>query len=216
MSLRLVSIAILAACAPSIGRAPRETNVEPATPRVGGARVLGIVFRLAGAGEEVPPTGGVVYLEGGRTDPDAATASVELTGKSFSPLTAVIEAGGVVTFTNRDVLPHHVFSPDVPGWDTGVLRPDEHASRRFETSSVVTLLCNIHPEMLGYVLVVPTASYGRIGTDGRYVIPSVQAGTYQITAWAPRSRRLSRPVTVGASGAVTVDFHLEPEESRHE
>ena len=216
MSPRLLMLVVAAACGTPAAQAPHETNVEQGRPPVVGARIIGIVFRLAGSGEELPPDGGVVYLDDGRNETEMATASVELSAKSFSPLTVVVQPGAVVTFTNKDVLPHHVFSPDLKGWDTGVLRPDQHASRRFETPGVVTLLCNIHPEMLGYVLVIPSAPYGRIGSDGRYVIPNVHAGTYKITAWAPRTRTATQSVTVGATGAVTVDFHLQPQESFHD
>jgi hypothetical protein len=91
-----------------------------------------------------------------------------------------------VTFGNKDSLTHHVFSPDLQGWDTGYLQRNQTMVRRFDAPGAVALLCNIHPEMVGYLLVIPLTSFGKVGPDGKYAISSVPPGTYQVTAWAPR------------------------------
>jgi plastocyanin len=187
------------------------TSTDQVKPPLEGSKIIGIVFSLVGAGEEVPPNGGVVYLEDAPKEPgEAMAATVNVDHKSFSPPITVISTGGMVTFGNTDPLPHHVFSPDLQNWDTGILKKGETRARRFDTPGPVSLLCNIHPEMLGYVLVIPSSSYGRIGTDGRYVIPNVHAGTYRATAWSPRLPPTTQSVTIGASGAVTANFTLRP------
>jgi plastocyanin len=209
-ALHLGVAAIAAVCCntPPATTAPATTNTEQVRPPLEGGKIIGIVFRLAGTGEEVPPNGGVVYIEDAPKEPgELTTASVDVQQKSFSPFITVVAAGGTVTFANRDALPHHVFSSDIKNWDTGVLNKDETATRRFETPGVVSLLCNIHPEMLGYVLVLPSTHYGRIGTDGRYIIPNVRAGTYRVTAWSPRLPLATQSVVVGTS-AVTANFTL--------
>ena len=103
-----------------------------------------------------PKGGGVVYLEDAPKQPGVAmTAEVDVHKKEFTPFIAVVTTGGTVTFGNKDALTHHVFSSDIDKWDTGYLRKNETALRKFDAPGPVALLCNIHPEMLGYLLVIP-------------------------------------------------------------
>jgi plastocyanin len=154
--------------------------------------------------------GGVVYLEDAPKQPGVATsATVNVHNKEFSPFIAVISTGGTVTFGNTDALTHHVFSPDLPNWDTGYLKKGENtAARRFDSPGPVALLCNIHPEMIGYVLVIPSTYFGKVGVDGKYVVADVPAGTYKATVWAPRMATVTQAITVESNGPVTANFDL--------
>jgi plastocyanin len=128
------------------------------------------------------PTG-IVYVEDAVKQPGAAmTADVAVKNKDLTPFIAVITAGGTVTFANRDALTHHVFSPELPGWDTGYLSKDQTIPKRFETAGSYSLLCNIHPEMLSYLVVIPSTYFGRVGADGKYAIADLAPGTYRMTA----------------------------------
>src|ERR1019366_7186386 len=155
--------------------------------------------------------GGVVYLDGAPKEPGAATtAAVDVYHKEFSPFISVITTGGTVTFGNKDALTHHVFSLDIQKWDTGYLRKNDTARRTFDSPGAIALLSNIHREMLGYLLVVPSTYFGKLGTDGKYVIASVPPGTYRATAWAPGVLTTTQSVTVSPTGALTANFELRP------
>jgi plastocyanin len=185
--------------------APSATQTAPkVTPRIVG----NVVF---GPTREALKTGGVVYLEDGPRQPDAGTAAaMDVHDKRFTPLIAVVTTGGTVRFGNRDALTHHVFSPDIPGWDSGYLHKNDSTPRRFDSPGAFAMLCNIHPEMIGYVLVTPSSYYGMIGADGSYAIGGVPPGTYRITAWAPRLQSVTQSVTVSGIGAATALFELSP------
>jgi plastocyanin len=171
--------------------------------------IVGTVL-LSSTGK-APTGGGVVYLQDTPKQPGVATAAaIDVKHKAFSPFISVITTGGTVTFGNKDALTHHVFSPEIQGWDTGYLQKDHTAVRTFESPGVVALLCNIHPEMLGYVLVIPSTSFGKLGADGKYVIANVAPGTYGATAWVPRMLTATQSVTVGPTGTVTANFELHP------
>jgi plastocyanin len=162
------------------------------------------------------PTGGVVYLEDAPKGADAPmTARVAIHHKEFVPFIAVLTAGGTASFENTDPVPHHIFSPDVPGWDTGYLKHDHPLQKLFDKPGPVALLCNIHPEMLGYLLVIPSGSFGLFGPDGNYVVGDVPPGTYKATAWVPRATTATESVTVSASGPVTADFEVQPPDTTH-
>jgi plastocyanin len=189
------------------------TSSSPAAKAVAPRpRLVGSVV-LAATGEPLR-TGGVVYLEDGPRQPGVATtARIEVRDKRFTPFISVVTTGGTVTFGNGEALTHHVFSPDLKDWDTGYLRKGETASRRLDTPGPIALLCNIHPEMLAYVLVVPSTAFALVGPDGRFAIGDVPEGSYHVTAWAPRLPAVTRVLTVGREGAVTVDFTIPPSQS---
>jgi plastocyanin len=208
--------ALLATSAVGFGCNPTTAPASPvaATQSSGHATVAGpgiVGTVVASPTGKAAQGGGVVYLEDAPRQPAVAmSAEVDVRSKDFSPFIAVVATGGVVTFGNKDALTHHVFSPDVPGWDTGYLQKNETATRRFQAPGAVALLCNIHPEMLGYVLVIPSTYFGKVGADGKYVIANVPPGTYKAVAWAPRMQTTTQSVTVSATGVVTANFELRP------
>jgi plastocyanin len=214
MKRSLVALAAAAIAAVGCNTAPPATpagasSVAGASPPQG-PHIVGTVL-VAGAGtEKKPPVqGGAVYLEDAPKQQGVATmATVLVDHKEFTPFLSVITTGATVTFGNKDGVVHHVFSPDIPGWDTGNLQKGQTSQRTFDAPGPVALLCNIHPEMLAYVLVVPSTYFGTLAADGTYFITNVPPGTYRATAWAPRMKPVTQSVTVPAEGPVTANFEL--------
>jgi len=188
---------------------PGARSAGPPLARAGSPSIVGTVL-VSSTGK--PPTdGGVVYLEDAPKEPGMArTTTIDVYHKEFSPFISVITTGGSVTFGNKDALTHHVFSPDVRDWDTGYIQKNGTASKTFETAGTIALLCNIHPEMLGYLLVIPSTYFGKLAPDGKYAIANVPSGTYRATVWAPRLRPATQSVTVTPPGSATANFELLP------
>jgi plastocyanin len=183
----------------------RSAEVAKSPPPV--PKIVGVVH-LSSTGK-APPTGGVVYVEDAPKQPGVATAAtIQIDHKEFSPFITVVTTGAKVSFGNKDALAHHVFSPDVPKWDTGYLQKNDAVAKTFDAPGAIALLCNIHPEMLGYLLVVPSTYFAKLAPDGSYAIANVPPGTYRVTAWVPRTPTATQSVVVTASGAVTTNFDL--------
>jgi hypothetical protein len=87
-------------------------------------------------------------------------------------------------------------------WPTGEIRPF-----KYDKPGVVPLLCNVHPEMGGYVIVVPTQYSAETDASGAYKIDGLPAGQYTVTAWHEGMKTQSKPVTISA-GDATLDFAL--------
>ena len=156
----------------------------------------------------------VVYVEGvaGKTFP-APAMPLQMDQKSllFQPHVLVASVGATVEFLNSDKVAHNIFWPAISGnkklghnlgtWPTG-----EKRAFKFETAGIVPLLCNVHPEMSGYVIVTPTPFYAESDDSGNFKITNVPDGAYTLTAWHEGYKTQSKPVTV--SGATKADFTL--------
>jgi plastocyanin len=152
--------------------------------------------------------GGVVYLEDGPREPGVSpSGTLDNHDMAFVPTIVVIAAGGSVIFTNTDPMTHNVFSPDGDKWNLGEIPQNTSVVKRFDAPGNYTVLCNLHPSMLAYLVVSPSTYFGRTDPDGRFVIKNVPAGTYHLTAWVPRLKPVTQAVAVTGSEA-TVNFDL--------
>lgn len=129
----------------------------------------------------------------------------------FQPHVLVVPVGATVDFQNSDSVAHNVFWPNIAGnkkeshnlgtWPKGQVR-----NFKFEKPGVVPLLCNVHPEMSGFIIVTPTPYSAETDAAGNFKIADVPAGSYTLTTWHEGMKPQSKPVSV--SGDVTVDFSL--------
>lgn len=156
----------------------------------------------------------VVYVEAipGKTFPAPAKPFV-MDQKSllFQPHVMAVPVGSTVQFLNSDKVQHNIFWPSVSGnkkrshnmgtWPTG-----EERAFKYDTPGVVPLLCNVHPEMSGYIIVSPTPYFAVTDASGNFKIADVPDGTYTVSAWHEGMKIQSKPVTV--SGSATVAFTL--------
>jgi plastocyanin len=156
----------------------------------------------------------VVYVEAvaGKTFPAPTDKPViDQKGLMFSPHIVAVQQGTTVEFLNSDKVAHNVFWISVGGnkklghnlgtWPQGEKRPF-----KFDNPGAVPLLCNVHPEMSGYVVVSPTPYFAVTDKSGSYKIDNVPDGSYNVTAWHEGSKNQSKPVTVAGEGKA--DFTL--------
>jgi plastocyanin len=150
----------------------------------------------------------ILYLaDGPPAETKGMTATVDQHGMAFIPLVTPIVAGGKVAFLNSDPFPHNVFSPDGEKFNIGTVGHGGSVTHQFAKTGAYTLLCNLHTNMIAYVLVVPSSYFVRADKDGKYSMKDVPPGTYKLMAWGPRFEQQSKSVTV-TSGDVVADFQL--------
>ena len=65
---------------------------------------------------------------------------------------------------------------------------------------------DVHPWMEAYVAPFTHPFFAVTGPDGKFTIPNLEPGTYEITAWHERLGTQTASVTVAATGAKTQDF----------
>src|ERR1039458_8205836 len=157
----------------------------------------------------------VVYVEAiaGKTFP-APTAKpvIDQKGLMFQPHMVVVEQGTTVEFLNSDKVAHNVFWPSVGGnkklgHNLGTWPQNEKRAFKFDSPGAVALLCNVHPEMSGYIVVVPTPYFALTSQSGEYRIENVPDGSYSLTAWHDEGIK-SQSKHVEVTGDAKADFTL--------
>jgi plastocyanin len=156
----------------------------------------------------------VVYVDAiaGKTFPAPNTHPVmDQKGLMFQPHIMAVEQGTTVDFLNSDSVAHNVFWISVGGnkklgHNLGTWPKGEKRSFKFDNPGAVPLLCNVHPEMSGYIVVSPTPYYALSDKSGNYKIEGVPDGSYTVSAWHEGAKNQSKPVNV--SGDTKADFTL--------
>ncbi|MGC1651139.1 MAG: carboxypeptidase regulatory-like domain-containing protein [Candidatus Sulfotelmatobacter sp.] len=156
----------------------------------------------------------VVYVEAiaGKTFPAPTDKPlIDQKGLMFTPHIVAVQQGATVEFLNSDKVAHNVFWISVGGnkklgHNLGTWPQGEKRSFKFDNPGAVPLLCNVHPEMGGYIVVSPTPYFVVTDKSGSYKIDNVPDGSYTVTAWHEGAKNSSKPVTVAGEGKA--DFTL--------
>jgi len=156
----------------------------------------------------------VVYVDvvQGKTFPAPTNHPlVDQKGLMFTPHITVVQQGTTVDFQNSDSVAHNVFWTSVGGnkkltHNLGTWPKGEKRSFKFDNPGAVPLLCNVHPEMAGYVIVSPTPYFAESDDSGNYKIKDVPDGSYTLVVWHEGAKNQSKPVTVAGGGKA--DFTL--------
>jgi plastocyanin len=151
----------------------------------------------------------VVYVED-IVVPARGTASMKQENKEFQPQVLIVQKGTTVQFPNLDAFFHNVFSvtPD-NSFDLGSYRQGETKGVTMSKPGVVNVYCNMHPQMVGHILVVPNGNYVRAGKDGFFRLSNVPTGHHRIVAWAPDAKPTVAEADVNETEAVTVELELK-------
>jgi len=157
-----------------------------------------------------------VYVDAipGKTfDPPSQHAVVYQKHLKFIPHVIVVLKGTTVEFLNSDPVGHNVYWPSISGnkklahnlgtWPQGVKK-----SFQFNDLGSAPLLCNVHPEMSGYVVVVSTPYFAVTNKDGEFEIKDVPAGHYTLKTWSEEGKPTTQAVDV-ASGEVNVELTVK-------
>jgi plastocyanin len=153
----------------------------------------------------------VVYVDriAGKTcTPPAQHAKVDQKDMQFIPHVLAIVEGTTVDFLNSDAVLHNVFSPDpcADRFNLGTWPKGQTKSFTFKKECFASLLCKVHPEMEGFVAVLPTPYFAVTSADGSYDIKDVPDGNYTVKVWHPKLKAAQKSVAV--KGATVADFEI--------
>jgi len=154
----------------------------------------------------------VVYVDAipGKTfDPPAKHAVVDQKHMTFVPHVLVVLKGTTVDFLNSDPVGHNVYWPSIGGnkkliHSLGTWPQGQSKSFTFNDLGAAPLLCNVHPEMAGYVIVVPTPYFASTNKEGEFEIKDVPDGSYTLKTWSEEGKPATQSVNVSGSTSMNV------------
>ncbi len=151
----------------------------------------------------------VIYVDLGKNVSGSGHAKMNQKNLTFNPHVLPVQTGTTVDFLNSDDVLHNVFTSDgcADNFNLGSWPKGETRSFTFNNAGcVATILCNVHPEMEAYIVVVGTPYFTLSGSGGSYKIKNVPAGTYTLKVWSEKYNIGDASVTVPENGDVTVNF----------
>jgi plastocyanin len=139
-------------------------------------------------------------------------AVMDQVNRAFEPDLLVIPVGSTIEFPNSDSVSHQIYSfSPAKRFQLPLYRGKPYPPVPFEQAGIVTLGCNIHDEMLAYVLVTDAPYYGRTDASGAWSA-EVTRGQYRVQLWHPRVRDegadLERVLTVNDTDRAELTLRL--------
>lgn len=161
-----------------------------------------------------PIADAVVYAvpASGPSEARGKTMAVEQVDREFVPYVTVVQTGTTVTFPNRDPIMHHVYSFSPPKtFEIKLYTGKSPVEVVFDKPGAVTLGCNIHDWMIGYVFVVSTPYFGKSDASGVANMREMPAGAYDVQVWHPQQRSgpTAQRIAVLAGDVVSLPFLLD-------
>ena len=177
--------------------------------------VSGRVALVRDGKEQADASNTVVWIEGARPGapsraPAGAGGKMKSSSKRFQPRVIAVGKDSTVDFPNDDPIYHNVFSVSGANrFDLGLYRSGASKSRSFQEPGLVRVYCNIHPQMVGFVMVVDSDFKAVTGPEGTFRFDGVPPGAYVVKAWNEEGTETSQPVTVRASGDAPLSLRLD-------
>jgi plastocyanin len=138
-------------------------------------------------GEGKPAADAVVAFYDGKTaevNPNA-TGKIVQKNKLFNPKVTVVQTGTSINFPNEDSVRHHVYSfSPAKKFELKLYSGVPTKPLLFDQAGVVTLGCNIHDSMVGYIYVVDTPFFAKTDEKGKATL-KLNDGQYNYQAWLP-------------------------------
>jgi plastocyanin len=173
-------------CATTIaGAAPLAIRIE----KRDGKPLAGAVLTLEPEAQRLPAVAPV----------HSTVDQVDLT---FVPDVVVIPVGSTVSFPNSDAVSHQVYSfSSTRRFQLPLYRGKPYPPVSFDQPGIVTLGCNIHDNMLAYVVVTNAPFFGRSDARGQWALPDVPNGKYKLRLWHPllNEPAVEREIEVGSA-----------------
>jgi plastocyanin len=179
-------------------------------PYAGAATVAGRVTLAAGGKDLADASNTVVWIEGAHSAGGVAKGQMRSASKRFDPRVVAVSKSATVEFPNADPIYHNVFSVSGANrFDLGLYRSGSSKSKTFDEAGLVRIYCNIHPQMVGFVMVVDSDFVAVTGPDGAFQFESVPPGPHVVKAWNEQGTEVSASVTVKPAGDAPLAIRID-------
>jgi plastocyanin len=136
-----------------------------------------------------PLAGAVVMVEAESPAAPASPpihATMDQVDLAFVPDVLVVPLNSTVQFPNSDAVSHQVYSfSSARRFQLPLYRGKPYPPVSFDQPGVITLGCNIHDNMLAYIVVTRANYFGRTDANGKWSVPNLPAGKFRLRLWHP-------------------------------
>ncbi len=127
--------------------------------------------------------------------------------KAFQPQISVIKKGSDIQFINNDDITHQIYSPIGDNKFSFKIRSGERHQQQLSALGEVTMGCNIHDWMSGYLLVVDTPYYNITNETGIVNFDITHQGKYELILWHPLFKNKTH--SISSIKNITQDTKIE-------
>jgi plastocyanin len=139
--------------------------------------------------------------------PGAKPIDIVMRRKEFVPRVVAVTAGSTVRFPNSDPILHNVFSVSGENaFDLGLYPEGPGKTVTFAHPGLVRVFCNVHHDMVAWVLVLDTPYFTTVGADGAFLLEGLPESEGLLVVWHERSEAWSRELRLPADEPVVVSL----------
>lgn len=137
--------------------------------------------------------------------PTANDPVVAQRGHRFVPFVLPVHRETAVEFPNYDETRHHVYSfSPAKTFEIKLYRGDPETRIVFDRPGIVSIGCNIHDYMQGFIYVTDAPLFAVTAQDGRALLADLPPGPYTLTVWHPWQTTDARPRRLELDGDAEV------------
>lgn len=143
----------------------------------------------------------------------AEAAVIDQKGCHYTPHVLGVQVGQTLKLKNSDGLLHNVHALPKVNTPFNMAMPANRteAETKFGKEEGMFLVkCDVHPWMTAYVGVFTNPFFAVSGPDGKFAIPRLPPGTYEVEAWHEKLGVKTGSVTVAEGKPTTIDFAFAP------
>jgi len=158
-----------------------------------------------------------VYIESGLGERVFAVPSepviIDQKGCLYVPHVAGAQVGQPIEFRNSDAMLHNVHGSPKQSSAWNVALPRQGAERTITVDHpevMISVKCDLHPWMQGWLGVLDHPYFGVSAPDGRVTLKNVPAGDYMVGVWHERFGTRETKATVTPQGTATTSVTFGP------
>jgi hypothetical protein len=191
---------------------PLAMEAEPVCHKMHGGKPIANEMLVLGSGNTMANI--MVWvskgLPAGKTYPAPKTpVTLDQKGCQYLPHVTGAMVGQPYRILNSDGILHNIHTlPKInPQFNRGQPATVKEMTTSFpKPEAMLQVKCDVHPWMSAYIGVFTHPFYSVTGTDGKFTISGLDAGTYEITAWHERLGTQTASVTVSGSDSKSQNF----------
>jgi len=131
---------------------------------------------------------------------------------TFLPHILVIPLGSTVAFPNNDKVDHNIFSLSrTKKFNFGSYKPGESQNVIFDKPGIVELRCDLHSEMISYILVIKNSYFALTDKKGNFTldVTGLAKGKYTLKTWHEKLKNSKMAIDLAATAGKKLTINLK-------